>query len=516
MPNPNEEVLLALETMIQNGVLDREKLTELGLLNEAQITSLNKIIDTGEQNNELLNIIIELADKISKNKIESMKVEIKGAELVTIKGEKGEKGDTGEKGDQGEKGDKGDKGDTGENGLPGEKGDRGEKGDVGETGPQGIQGMKGEKGDKGDKGEKGDHGSPDTGEDIVTKLKNLIKGKRLSYDDLDDTPDIPSLISRVKNEVKTWGNGFLRELSDVSLGNTDPTDGYVLKWSATLKKWIAGPGGGSGGGTWGSITGTITNQTDLVSYIAGKLGVSTDAYNALSDGSDTKPYLRELIDPVGGNVLAEIVDDFVYVTPLSGASSASHAMSHTGSNVVSITNTITSLTNHAGVVVCTYNGSGDDLWSMTRTVALGNGEIHIACHMRRPNDSGAANKSNLRIGLRIGTGDGTDGVFFKLNEDTNSNRWQCITRASSVSTTTNTSVTTTKGTWFRVNIVINPAGDEAKFYINGTLVATHTTNMPAVGTALTGIMNMELTVVSSIITWAIDLFACITTFTTPR
>lgn len=420
---------------------------------------------------------------------------------------------------QGEKGDKGDKGDKGEKGDTGEKGKDGIDGKDGINGTDGIDGIDGKDGKDGIDGKDGKDGSPDAPEDIVNKLESLSGVKRLKATAIQGIEDfvklgkdgypknLPQPAASLTYKLNGAQTGRGNILNVIGNGITSSTDGDTTTYDLS---------GLSADTTWGSITGTITNQADLVSYIDGKLGVSTDAYNALSDGSDTKPYLRELIDPVGGNVLAEIVDDFVYVTPLSGASSASHAMSHTGSNVVSITNTITSLTNQAGVVVCTYNGSGDDLWSMTRTVALGNGEIHIACHMRRPNDSGAANKSNLRIGLRIGTGDGTDGVFFKLNEDTNSNRWQCITRASSVSTTTNTSVTTTKGTWFRVNIVINPAGDEAKFYINGTLVATHTTNMPAVGTALTGIMNMELTVVSSTITWAIDLFACITTFTTPR
>jgi len=219
--------------------------------------------------------------------------------------------------------------------------------------------------------------------------------------------------------------------------------------------------------------------------------------------------------PTAGNTIAEIIDDFAYVTPLSGSYS-SHAMVHSGSNITSITNLISTMTNQLGVVECQYNGTGDNVWSMARVAALGQGELCFGCYMRRPNDSGAANQSNLRFGLRLGAGDGTDGVFFKLNEATNGNQWQCITRASSVSTTSNTSVTTAKSSWVRLFIVVNAAGTEAKFYIDGTLVATHNTNMPAAGTALTGILNMERTVVSSVITWLIDYFYIKQTFTTPR
>jgi len=47
-------------------------------------------------------------------------------------------------------------------------------------------------------------------------------------------------------------------------------------------------------------------------------------------------------------------------------------------------------------------------------------------------------------------------------------------------------------------------------------VATHNTNMPASGTALSGIMNMERTVISSTITWRIDYFYIKQTFTAAR
>lgn len=245
-------------------------------------------------------------------------------------------------------------------------------------------------------------------------------------------------------------------------------------------------------------------------------GVSTDAYNALVNGSDGLAYLRNSFDPVGGNKAVEILEDFSNLWNVGGATAVSAYMSHSGNNTVVITNVVSTLTNQMSVVQCQYNGSGDNVWQMIRVVALGQGEVCLGCYMRRPNDSGAANQSNLRFGLRLGAGDGTDGVFFKLNEATNSDRWQCITRASSVSTTSNTSVTTAKSSWVRLFIVINAAGTEANFYIDGTLVATHNTNMPAAGTALTGMLNMERTVISSTITWLIDYFYIKQTFTTPR
>ena len=55
--------------------------------------------------------------------------------------------------------------------------------------------------------------------------------------------------------------------------------------------------------------------------------------------------------------------------------------------------------------------------------------------------------------------------------------WQCITSTNSVRTLTNTSVPVTNN-WVKLRIIINAAGTSISYYINGTLVAFHTTNIP--------------------------------------
>jgi hypothetical protein len=77
-----------------------------------------------------------------------------------------------------------------------------------------------------------------------------------------------------------------------------------------------------------------------------------------------------------------------------------------------------------------------------------------------------------------------DGVFFTydeggtLNGTTASPNWQCVSVANSVRTLTTTSVAVTQISWIKLRIEINATGTEAKFYVNGTLVATHTSNIP--------------------------------------
>jgi hypothetical protein len=78
----------------------------------------------------------------------------------------------------------------------------------------------------------------------------------------------------------------------------------------------------------------------------------------------------------------------------------------------------------------------------------------------------------------------TDGVFFTydeggtLNGTAASPNWQCVTVANSVRTLTTTSTAVTAGAWHKLRIEINAAGTSVGFYLNGTLLATHTTNIP--------------------------------------
>ena len=69
--------------------------------------------------------------------------------------------------------------------------------------------------------------------------------------------------------------------------------------------------------------------------------------------------------------------------------------------------------------------------------------------------------------------------------------WQCVTSDNSTRTLTTTSVAVTT-TWTKLRIEINAAATEVKFYINGTLVATHTQNIPTFANSRFLIMKQQL------------------------
>ena len=90
----------------------------------------------------------------------------------------------------------------------------------------------------------------------------------------------------------------------------------------------------------------------------------------------------------------------------------------------------------------------------------------------------AANGMNARIGLgKVGAGTTTQGEEVSLyrNDTDDIDLWKAITKKNSA-TTTGDSIVIANNTWFRLKIVLS--GSDAKFYVNGTLIATNSTNLP--------------------------------------
>jgi hypothetical protein len=95
--------------------------------------------------------------------------------------------------------------------------------------------------------------------------------------------------------------------------------------------------------------------------------------------------------------------------------------------------------------------------------------------------------------------------------------WRCITTHSTTATTTDTVTggTPTSGTWYWLSFVAKTGS--VLFYVNGTLIATHTTNIPTAGS--TG-MNVYMTLLKNVGTTNrnadVDYYRIKKTFSTPR
>jgi hypothetical protein len=117
---------------------------------------------------------------------------------------------------------------------------------------------------------------------------------------------------------------------------------------------------------------------------------------------------------------------------------------------------------------------------------FGNGIWNYETSINLNNLSTAIDRYRLIIGFgssNVNTAE-ANGVFFTydeggtLNGTAASPNWQCVTIQNSVRTLTTTTVPVTAATWDKLRIEINAAATSVGFYVNGTLVATHTTNIP--------------------------------------
>lgn len=110
---------------------------------------------------------------------------------------------------------------------------------------------------------------------------------------------------------------------------------------------------------------------------------------------------------------------------------------------------------------------------VTGAVRLGLGKTYFTARIRIPTLSDATNRYVLRVGFGDNdSADMVDGVYFEY-DDSASAFWRTKSSSNSVRTIINSSVTVAINTWYRLDIEVNDAGDEAKFYIDDVLVATH-------------------------------------------
>lgn len=81
-----------------------------------------------------------------------------------------------------------------------------------------------------------------------------------------------------------------------------------------------------------------------------------------------------------------------------------------------------------------------------------------------------------------------DGIYFRSSATAfGTANWRAITRSNSSSTTTDTGVAPAANTFQTLRAEVNAAGTQVQFFIDGVLVATHTTNIPTGTGRSTGI-----------------------------
>jgi hypothetical protein len=221
---------------------------------------------------------------------------------------------------------------------------------------------------------------------------------------------------------------------------------------------------------------TANKQNSLAVDGTGVKFPTVDAVNSLS-----------MIDR--GKRIVSFFTDFITLIGLDGGQSS---VASGGSSTIANGGAIPNRTNQQGVIAfqtgtssafgyVTYYGSSgsQQLW-------FGGGAWNFETLINISALSTLLERYRLIFGFGsvISNAQETDGVFITYDEGGTANgtaasaNWQCVTVANSVRTLTTTTTAVTAAAWNNLRIEVNAAGTSVTFYVNGTAIATHTTNIP--------------------------------------
>lgn len=143
---------------------------------------------------------------------------------------------------------------------------------------------------------------------------------------------------------------------------------------------------------------------------------------------------------------------------------------------------------HPGVINCTTGttstgrcgqGMSASATSMANGYILGTNDFEVEALIKITTLSTVGEEFVITLGsIRHSTADAQANAVMFQYDRLNSTNWRCITVAASSQTTTDSGVAVVAGSWIKLKILANTTS--ARFYINGSLVATNSTNLPTV------------------------------------
>jgi hypothetical protein len=248
------------------------------------------------------------------------------------------------------------------------------------------------------------------------------------------------------------------------------------------------------GGTFAVLT--AETEDAVVRALAGSAILSTDSVDRLAitvDGEwevegDAGERSETIVSggpgapPAWGLIRPDILDNFMGGTAVSGSIGALgwHFANVTGSGTCARENN----NNLDGVIVITTGGNTNDACYLSlgdtsaRSVMAISQFQWVEWHIRPQIGTNINFMVGLGFSMQTALTFSTQGIFFHY-ESATSDKWRCTTRSSSVSTTTTTTLTMGTAGVSRLAIRHNLDTFDVDFFVNGNLVASHTTNIPS-------------------------------------
>lgn len=116
--------------------------------------------------------------------------------------------------------------------------------------------------------------------------------------------------------------------------------------------------------------------------------------------------------------------------------------------------------------------------NLSISTVFGSGAAEYQTLVRIPTLATANDDYILRFGFGTSTtADHANGIYFEYNRS-NSVNWSLKTASSSSRTTHTSSIAVTNNTWIHCRFVVNSAGTNVDYYIDGVLGGSITTNIP--------------------------------------
>lgn len=138
----------------------------------------------------------------------------------------------------------------------------------------------------------------------------------------------------------------------------------------------------------------------------------------------------------------------------------------------------------ASIDTGTTTGGYAYVYGMNVAVVPGTGILRFRADLNIPTASDGTDTFTVRSGFCDGLNSGVngqDGAFFRYTHSVNGGRWECVNRANSVENAVDSGVSAIAGAgvYQTLEIQINASATSALYYINGSLVATNSTNVPS-------------------------------------
>jgi hypothetical protein len=199
--------------------------------------------------------------------------------------------------------------------------------------------------------------------------------------------------------------------------------------------------------------------------------------------------------PAGGGSAADPLDIVDVADDLLGNSGETGEVGLFGWTFSATANAVISgVSKHPGIFRITTNSSSGSiarihLGTLSTTEILLPAEVDSLYFLVRPSSVTAG---KLKVGLAQdwnSTSGGTDAIWlgFDTTAGASPGNWRAVTRAASTETNTASAVAAVANAWVLLRIT-RTAGGDWEFYLNGALIATHSTNIP------TAALNVGFTV----------------------